>query len=759
MKSKILKRVGYLSAVLFALISITTPHPSFASTKGGIKPGSFFYTIDIFLEKADLAFTFDKEKRFQKIMNNAEERLEEAEVAMSENKPIMVEKALSSYQKGISSAVTEAKGVSNEEKREDLLSLVDKNVSKHKEVLISVYDKAPEASKEAIKQAIAVSSSATSKPSIPATGKCGDGVCDNFEKANLNVCPRDCSSLSSVGSSSVALLPCDINKDGKVDSFENKICEQKPPLRPSQGNSSSSSLMPTINKCGDGVCGPIEKANPNLCPRDCVSSASSSSSSYFSSSKSSISSMSSSVSVSKSSSSMGKIILSSSYRLPFGMLTSFYPPERTSGERPTEYKWEISSNENLPFSTAFDIGIGWERASHPILDWSFVQKSADDLINKKYDWSVSDNYIKKVPAFLNLVITLNVGDSRLNAGTWQFPNPILKTEYANFVKAAVERYDGDGINDMAGLKSPVKYWQFENEPVSHINKTGEKPQPNYDWEGFSELMKITYESIKSADSSARVLIAGTVDAEPQRQNILDNFWLPLIGNLNGKYVDIFDIHWFSKWQDSYAFYNQFKNKMNQSGFSQTPVWITENGSSSKDGEDVQAKDLVKRMVYPLSYGVKKVFWAWGLVEGWPPFKCDSMFDYTGLIYDGVCSPDEGYGVKKLGYYTYKKLIETLNGSNFDNIQKIQESGGVYVYKFPRQGRNVWVAWNENSESKQVTIHGINSSSIKITEAVPKYKSGKEVSDYSVAFKTETKSISGGNAIITISDIPLIVEEK
>ncbi|PJE73832.1 MAG: hypothetical protein COV02_00450, partial [Candidatus Terrybacteria bacterium CG10_big_fil_rev_8_21_14_0_10_41_10] len=472
-------------------------------------------------------------------------------------------------------------------------------------------------------------------------------------------------------------------------------------------------------RCGDGICGPVEASDHNICPIDCLERIDKEDGPKPTDD-----------SDKKGKDSDTDIIKSSNKDLPFGILTSFYPPKRSgSGERPTEYKWEASSNDNPAFTTALDIGIGWERASHPVLDWAFVQKNAQDIIGKNYDWSVSDNYIKKVPASLNLVITLNVGDSRLKTGTWQFPNPQLKTEYVNFVKAAVERYDGDGINDMSGLKSPVKYWQFENEPVSHINRSGDKPQPNYDWEGFSELMKITYESVKSADSSAKVLAAGTADAGPQRQNILDNFWLPLIGNLNGKYVDIFDIHWFSRWQDSYAFYNQFKSKMNQSGFSQTPIWMTENGSSSKDGEDVQAKDLVKRMVYPFSYGVKKVFWAWGLVEGWPPFKCDSMFDYTGLIYDGACSPDEGYGVKKLGYFTYKKLVETLSGSDFDNIQKIQESGGVYVYKFPRQGKDVWVMWNENSSSKQITLSDIDSASVIITEAIPKYKKGKDVTDY------------------------------
>ncbi|MDP3902223.1 MAG: hypothetical protein Q8Q21_01380, partial [bacterium] len=279
-------------------------------------------------------------------------------------------------------------------------------------------------------------------------------------------------------------------------------------------------------RCGDGICGPVEASDPNICPIDCLeridkedgpkpTDDSDKKGKDDDTDDKDVAPLPTPTTPTQT-----DIIKSSSKDLPFGILTSFYPPKRSgSGERPTEYKWEASSNDNPPFTAALDIGIGWERASHPVLDWAFVQKSAQDIIGKNYDWSVSDNYIKKVPADLNLVITLNVGDSRLNAGTWQFPNPQLKTEYANFVKAAVERYDGDGINDMPGLKSPVKYWQFENEPVSHIDRSGGKPQPNYDWEGFAELMKTTYTSVKSADSAAKVLVAGTVDAEPQRQNI------------------------------------------------------------------------------------------------------------------------------------------------------------------------------------------------------------------------------------------------
>jgi hypothetical protein len=36
--------------------------------------------------------------------------------------------------------------------------------------------------------------------------------------------------------------------------------------------------------------------------------------------------------------------------------------------------------------------------------------------------------------------------------------------YVRFLTAAVERYDGDGIDDMPGLTAPVLYWQVHNEP-------------------------------------------------------------------------------------------------------------------------------------------------------------------------------------------------------------------------------------------------------------------------------------------------------
>src|SRR3989338_6090252 len=156
MKNKILRGANSLLAVLFLFTFVATPYFTFAATKGGAKPGDTFYVLDIFFEKADLAFTFNKEKRVQKIIANSEERLAEADDAAVEGKPDVMEKAMSGYQEGISLAIDEAKKINDKEKTKELLSGIGDSVSKHKDVLTAVYDSAPKESKESAEKAIAI---------------------------------------------------------------------------------------------------------------------------------------------------------------------------------------------------------------------------------------------------------------------------------------------------------------------------------------------------------------------------------------------------------------------------------------------------------------------------------------------------------------------------------------------------------------------------------------------------------------------------
>jgi len=177
-------------------------------------------------------------------------------------------------------------------------------------------------------------------------------------------------------------------------------------------------------------------------------------------------------------------------------------------------------------------------------------------------------------------------------------------------------------------------------------------------------------------------------------------------------------------------------------------------------EAEQAESLLKRYVYSLAHDVKKVFWV-NLVEnhnyGGHP---NDYYDNTGLINNPA---NDGKDWKKLAYYTYKLMVEKLEGSDWNNIQTIQEKGGIYIYKFTKKGEPIWVAWNDNEKPKKVTITlDKDIKGVKITEAVPRYNSGKEVRDYETAFREIKGVISEGYPLqlsFELGDIPVFVEEK
>ncbi len=462
-----------------------------------------------------------------------------------------------------------------------------------------------------------------------------------------------------------------------------------------------------ISKCGDGICGEIELKNPNLCPRDCEENSESDSVGYNDS--------------------------------PFGFLKS-----------PDSEKY---------FS---DLGVKWTRTA---AQWGLLQPKNNfqegvynwEAIEKRWDMEGHSND-------LNWVITLSFLGTNITQDTGSYmPSvyPYNKENYLLYVENVVNRY-----------KDKVKFFQVENEPRKE-NKD------------FAELQKITYTKVKEICPGCEVLIAGHA-AGAGEELTFDACILPILTELDGNYVDIFDIHWFGTKDDSNIMdpgrefdgklnIDIVKQKLKQTNFGDIDIWITESGTYSgnpvrKDyqSETDQASSLIKRYISPLAEGVKKIMWAWGTTES---FKKDcNFFDYTGLVYDGcdcnesgkyVCSSaignDLGVGVKKLGYYTYKQMVEKLEGSDWNNIETIQESNDVYVYKFTNKktDKPTWVAWSD-SGSGSVSLISLGLDSAKVTEAVPNATDGSLIddNDYPNFFKTygTTKSIELG-------DVPVFIEEN
>lgn len=430
-------------------------------------------------------------------------------------------------------------------------------------------------------------------------------------------------------------------------------------------------------------------------------------------------------------------------------------------------------------------------------NYKFTQAEAPAVPNS----SISSQQINydaqwlKVPE--NIKIMANICPFTINPLNQEtgFANSSKELEiYQDFAKKTVERYDGDndygcqfsspdcykqGDNQYPSAetikvlqKNPIKYWQVCNQ-VTETSPACKTDDCKNDYAStFASVQEKTYKGAKSADNSTNILIGGDSDKR---------LYPEVFKKLGGKYIDIIDLHRFGNRYDPKEDFDYIKSGLRSAGFdtSKLKFWMTETGTYSGDpssdpdknlpflSEKQQASVLVKIYVSALSYGIDEIFWAWNIVEGFT--RNGGIFDYTGLVYDGCdfvdnqyqCGSNIGYdkgkGVKKLGYYTYKKMVEILDGSDWGNVQTVQEKDGIYVYKFMKNGKPIWVAWNDNDGEKQVTISGINSSSLKITEAVAKYETGKEVEDYNTAFSTKTASVENGKATIKIKDKPLFIE--
>ena len=429
------------------------------------------------------------------------------------------------------------------------------------------------------------------------------------------------------------------------------------------------------------------------------------------------------------------------------------------------------------YSDATNIGVRWAREGVYAF-WFLVQP---DLNQQVYDFSLYDQQYGSIPTDLNILANIApqgpIDEGRCLPGSWL---PVDEAQYTAFVVATIERYDGDGIDDMPGLVNPIKHWQVGNEPDDQRRSD------------FAELQRITYQSIKQACPDCTVLIGGVPGGPGNYVANFDVRYAPILAELGGQYVDVFDFHWYGTATGDYRLRDaatgedvleHIRTTLTANGFAtDLPLWITEMGSYSGDPagqfpfqtERQQALDYFKRFVYSLSRGVQKVFPAFGLIEG---FKHDDgYFDHTGLIYDGADSGDLGLGVKKLAYYTYKKMTEKLEGADWSTLTTLHDgtdSDHLYLFRVEKactersrsDGRPIHIAWWDYfdepgytpGDTRPITLTGLTSTAITVTTVVPAADTGQEVTDYATAFTVTTYPASDGSATIVLGEDPVLVE--
>lgn len=294
----------------------------------------------------------------------------------------------------------------------------------------------------------------------------------------------------------------------------------------------------------------------------------------------------------------------------------YTPPEESADERfgflsspmPDDLKW------------IREVGAAWARPHPGPFIWGRTQwgphgdidfNETDEVVKNtaKYDlnllvtlWPYADWDQENHPAEKNCLIegdefSNEFGDYRCNPYDW--------TAYTDWVEAMVERYDGDGQGDMPNLEQPVKYWEVFNEPDLQ-GMPGEPFSLTFyveDPADYAELLKKTYQTIKSADPESKVLIAGAAGGH----EFLD-FYRELFADAEVQNnFDIGNVHCISN--DDYESFNvePYLEMLDEFGINK-PVWVTEAEAFVSTDSVVNATQLKASTAKALELGAQKIFY-------------------------------------------------------------------------------------------------------------------------------------------------------
>ncbi len=265
-------------------------------------------------------------------------------------------------------------------------------------------------------------------------------------------------------------------------------------------------------------------------------------------------------------------------------------------------------------------GAGWTRPHPGPFSWGMIEKTKG--IN---DFDKADNYIitvgKNNVAILGTIWPFADWDQKNNPdckvseldqfypkGNEGIPAYRCKPQdteaYKKFLTALVEKYDGDGIDDMPGLKIPVKYWEILNEP--------EMKSPDLTFfigneNDYFEILKESYLAIKGACPDCKVLHAGNAGSQAS----FLSFWDKVYGLGAGNYFDIANTHIIGMGDTSTLNAKPLKNLLDKYNMDK-PIWVTE---VQYENSNADVKGSVSGA---LNYGAEKIFFVSFKVGGLNP---------------------------------------------------------------------------------------------------------------------------------------------
>ncbi len=170
--------------------------------------------------------------------------------------------------------------------------------------------------------------------------------------------------------------------------------------------------------------------------------------------------------------------------------------------------------------------------------------------------------------------------------------PCNFSDYKNFLKKLVDRYDGDGKNDMPGLTMPILYWEVSNEPdMQHGFHTFFIGTPGE----YTQILEASYEAIKEECPECMVVQGGAAGIDDD----MITFWDGVFKAKGGNHFDIANIHYINYGDISTLNVKRFRQLMDDNGVGK-PIWVTEVGLEDEN-------DVVPSLIGAIGAGAEKVF--------------------------------------------------------------------------------------------------------------------------------------------------------
>ena len=447
-----------------------------------------------------------------------------------------------------------------------------------------------------------------------------------------------------------------------------------------------------------------------------------------------------------------------------------------------------------------ELGATWTRSNLQLI-WDFVEP----VKGGSFDWVASQGG-EQVFAGAAAQGVQYLGVFHEGSGPEGSPGrPTLRNPlddlpaYQRFVQAAVERYDGDGIDDAPG-GIVIKHWQVGNE-------TGGWPNSGRSNADYVRWFEAAEAAIRRADPESRVVLIASTDGSS-----LDSLHAEVIRTLaaDGVRFDVVDLH---HWKTATLASSRmeavpaYRSLLSSVGAGGTELWSCEHGTYvgtplEQPGEcspacsagqvcsphntcvprctgdascpsalprcDTstglctqitpdqtradQARSLLYRYVVNRALGVKRILW--NNLAGWRCFGggCGSLYDRMGLVADGY-GPGEtmaDVGEPRPAFHSYRMLAARTDGSVAESLGETATGDSalhVYLYRTRSSSKPGLVAW---ADSAKTAVLDFAAPRAEVTSLV--------TDDLGTPSRHEVLATSNGKLSVTLDPDPVWIAE-